>query len=112
MIRGLLFIGLILCITVSSSFAYEDSGLRDPFWPLVSASGTIVNYGQDVSVSDMVLEGIVSSAEGVYTAIINSAVVEVGDAVGQYEIKSIESNKVILSKENEIFELDLKKGGE
>jgi hypothetical protein len=60
----------------------------------------------------MILEGIVSSTQGAYTAIINGSVVEVGDSVGQYEIKSIEPNKVILSKENEIFELDLKKGGE
>lgn len=92
--------------------AYEDGGLRDPFWPLVSSSGTIINYGQDVSVSDMILEGIVSNGQGAFTAIINGSVVEVGDSVGQYSITNIESQKVILSKENEIFELDLKKGGE
>ena len=110
--RRLLFSGVFLVCFLSSAHAYDDRGVRDPFWPLVSSSGTIISYGQDVSVSDMILEGIVSSAEGVYTAIINGSVVEVGDSVGQYKIESIESKKVILSKENEIFELDLKKGAE
>ncbi|MBL8013481.1 MAG: hypothetical protein JNN05_06485 [Candidatus Omnitrophica bacterium] len=110
MLRKVLFI--LFLFMGGYAQAYEDRGVRDPFWPLVSASGTIINYGQDVSVSDMILEGIVSNGEGAYTAIINGAVVEVGDSVGQYSIKSIESQKVILSKENEIFELDLKKGGE
>ena len=110
--RCLLFSIVFLMSFIMSVHAYDDQGLRDPFWPLVSSSGTIISYGQDVSVSDMILEGIVSSAEGIYTAIINGSVVEIGDSVGQYKIESIESKKVIFSKENEIFELDLKKGGE
>lgn len=112
MIRWVAMLVVAMVQLIPVCHAYEDHGLRDPFWPLVSSSGTIVNYGQDVSVDDMILEGILSGAQGVYTAIINGSVVEVGDSIGQYEIKSIESNKVILSKENEIFELDLKKGGE
>lgn len=103
---------ILFLLSASHAQAYDDHGARDPFWPLVSASGTIINYGQDVSVSDMILEGIVSNGQGAYTAIINGSVVEVGDSVGQYAIKSIESQKVMLSKDNEIFELDLKKGGE
>ena len=101
-----------LLVFSSSAHAYDSRGVRDPFWPLVSASGTIISYGQDVSVTDMILEGIVSSNEGMYTAIINGSVVEIGDSVGLYKVESIESKKVILFKENETFELDLKKGGE
>lgn len=106
--------GMIICMSLlaSSAHAYDDQGLRDPFWPLVSSSGTMINYGQDVSVSDMILEGIVSGGNGIYTAIINGSVVEVGDLVGQYEVVMIEEQKVILSKDTEIFDLNLKRGGE
>lgn len=106
--------GMIIAMVflTSGAYAYDDRGLRDPFWPLVSSSGTIVNYGQDVSVTDMILEGIVASGNGIYTAIINGSVVEVGDLVGQYEVIGIEEKKVILSKDTEIFDLNLKKGGE
>lgn len=112
-----MIVRIMLIITCFSSFmlnahAYDDRGVRDPFWPLVSSSGTIINYGQDVSVSDMILEGIVANGQGVYTAIINGSVVEVGDLVGQYEIVGIQAKKVILSKDAETFDLDLKKGGE
>lgn len=103
---------IVFMVYSPGAYAYDDRGVRDPFWPLVSSSGTLISYGQDVSVTDMVLEGIVSSADGMYTAIINGSVVEVGDSVGLYTISSIASDKVILSKENETFELDLKKGGE
>jgi hypothetical protein len=106
------FLVVFLSLLVCSAYAYDDRAARDPFWPLVSSSGTIINYGQDVSVSDMILEGIVSSGDGIYTAIINGSVLEVGDFIGQYEVESIEAKKVILSKDNEIFGLDLKKGGE
>lgn len=106
-----IFLMVFVLLAAINAHAYDDHGVRDPFWPLVSSSGTIINYGQDVSVADMILEGIVSNGRA-YTAIINGSVVEVGDSVGQYSIQSIESNKVILSKENEVFELDLKKGGE
>ena len=106
------FVFALLSLTATSAHAYEEHGARDPFWPLITASGTIINYGEDVSVSDMVLEGIVSNGTGNYTAIINGSVVEVGDMVGQYQINGIEAKKVILSKDTEIFDLNLKKGGE
>ena len=101
-----------LFVLPTAGYAYDDHGARDPFWPLISSSGVMISYGQDMSVSDMILEGILSSGEGTYTAIVNGSIVEVGDMVGAYKIQQIEAKKVILSKENETFELDLKKGGE
>ncbi len=103
---------LIVCFFSGIAYAYDDHGARDPFWPLISASGTIVSYGQDLSVSDMVLEGIVFDANGHYTAIINGTIVQSGDMVGLFKIEKIEPKKILLSKGNEIFELNLKKGGE
>ena len=102
----------MVCLAAGYAFAYDDHGARDPFWPLISASGTIVNYGQDLSVSDMVLEGIVSDGNGQYTAIINGSIVQPGDMVGLFKIERIEAKMILLSKGNETFELNLKKGGE
>lgn len=110
--RSLLSAIVVLSVFSTGAYAYEDHGARDPFWPLVSSSGAMISYGQDMSVSDMILEGILSSGEGVYTAIVNGSIVEAGDMIGAYKIEQIEEKKVILSKENETFELDLKKGGE
>ena len=103
---------LMLCFLSGGAYAYDDHGARDPFWPLISASGTIVSYGQDLAVSDMVLEGIVSDANGRYMAIINGTIIQPGDMVGLFKIEKIEPKKILLSKGNETFELNLKKGGE
>ena len=103
---------VLMCVFSVGAYAYDDHGARDPFWPLISASGTIVSYGQDLSVSDMVLEGIVSDGNGNYTAIINGVIVQAGDMVGLFKIERIEAKKILLSKGNETFELNLKKGGE
>ena len=110
--RLIVFNIVILFFVVGNALAYDDHGVRDPFWPLISASGTIVSYGQDLSVSDMILEGIVSDANGMYTAIINGTIVQAGDMVGLFKIEKIEAKKIFLSKGNETFELNLKKGGE
>ena len=92
--------------------AYEDNGRRDPFWPLISASGTIINYGEDITPEDMVLEGIVSDGGTQYTAIINGNIVKPGDAVGAFTVDRIEPKKVYFVKGSETFELNLKMGGE
>ena len=64
MIKCLLVIMMAACSLSPIVNAYEDHDNRDPFWPLISSSGTIVSYGEDVAVSDMVLEGIVSDTDG------------------------------------------------
>jgi len=94
-----------------ADFAYDDNGMRDPFWPLVSPSGTLISYGDDIAVSDMVLEGIMSNALNDSVAIINGKVVKIQDKMGPYTIEAIDPDKVILKKGQEIFTLDLPKGG-
>jgi hypothetical protein len=103
---------LLACIFPSRVEAYDDKGKRDPFWPLISASGTIINYGEDITPADMVLEGIMSDGGGKYTAIINGNIVKSGDTVGAFKIERIEPNSVLFEKGTEQFELNLKTGGE
>jgi len=108
----LTIIVIVLCILPSGAQAYDEQDKRDPFWPLISASGTIINYGEDISPSDMVLEGIMSDGADKYIAIINGNIVKPGDAVGTFTIERIEPKTVFFIKGSETFEINLKNGGE
>jgi len=90
-------------------FAYDDHGRRDPFWPLVSPGGAIINYETDLMISDMILEGIIIGADNKNLAIINGVVVKSQDKIGLFTIKSVEKDSVVLQKEEEEFTLKLKK---
>lgn len=59
----------------------------------------------DVSVSDMILYGIVFK-EGDSSALINAQVVRVGDRIGASEILEILHDRVILKNENGVFSLN------
>lgn len=91
-------------------FVYKDRGKRDPFWPLVNAGGAIVNYAdEDLLLTDLNLEGIMTGEAGENIAIINGTIVKENDKVGLYVIKTIEPYAVVLLKGDETFTLKLKK---
>ena len=90
-------------------FVYDGHGKRDPFWSLVTPAGVMVSYDSDISISDLVLEGIISDANGQNLPIINGAIVKTNDKVGLFVIDRIEQNKVILLKGQENFVLKIKK---
>ena len=92
-----------------SIFIYQDHGKKDPFWPLVNSTGNIINYDFELSVMDMVLEGIMSDKNGIAVAIVNGRLIKKGDKLGEFIVDSIEKNSVIFSKGEEKFELKLKK---
>lgn len=93
-----------------SEFVYTDHGKRDPFWPLVNVAGAIINYDeQDLMVSEMVLEGIMTGQAQGNVAIINGMIVNPGDMVGLFKIKDITPDMVILQKDSETFTLKIKK---
>ena len=92
------------------NFIYNDHGKRDPLWPLVSSSGSTLTYDTDFLITELNLEGImVAAAGGRNLAIINGRVLSENESVGQFIIKSISSDTVILQKDTETFELKLKK---
>jgi hypothetical protein len=92
-----------------TSFVYEDHGKRDPFWRLISPSGTILTFESDLLISDVALAGIISGVEGHNVAIINSAIVREGDQIGNFIVSEILLDRVILRKGEETFVLHLKK---
>jgi hypothetical protein len=90
-------------------FVYDDQGKRDPFLRLVTPGGAIVNYDKDVTVTDMVLEGIIAGEDHKNIAIINGIILQTGDKIGLYEIKDINVSSVIIQKGEERYSLKLKK---
>ena len=89
-------------------FVYNDHGKRDPFWNLVTPSGNFVNYDTDLLITDLMLEGVVVSYKG-NVAIINGRMVKTNDKVGQYSVSTITKDSVTLIKDQERFDLRLKK---
>jgi hypothetical protein len=89
-------------------FVYNGHGARDPFWPLVTAGGALVNYDTTFSVNEMTLEGVIEDGSG-GLAIINGMVFEVGKSIGEYVIRKISPDGVILEKDGQTTELRLKK---
>jgi hypothetical protein len=111
--RSVMFLlfGLLIASAAWSEenkFVYNDHGARDPFWPLVTAGGALVNYETNFTVSEMTLEGVIEDGRG-GLAIINGTVVEVGKPIGQYTVKMINPDRVILEKDGQTTELRLKK---
>ena len=96
-------------VYAQENFVYNDHGKRDPFVPLVSSAGMVVTYDEDLSVNDLVLEGIVSDASGNNLAIVNGKVVKIHDQIGPYLVDVIAIDHVEFIKENQRFILKLKK---
>jgi Tfp pilus assembly protein PilP len=110
-ISYIIFLAFLLScdiLVADEAFVYKDHGLRDPFWPLVSQGGAIVNYDTNFMVSEMTLEGIVSDGEG-GVAIINGNIVEQGKKIGLYTVQEIRKDRVILLKDGATSILQIKK---
>ncbi len=101
---------LILCIIcyAEKEFVYNSNGKRDPFLPLVSKDGYLVNRESDMPVSDMNLEGIIYDQNGNSLAIINGSILKIGDKIGNYTVTKIEKRKVMLLGNTEESTLELK----
>lgn len=107
------FIFYLICL--GSSFPQGPSGdkpraLRDPFIPLVTPDGRLLNLGAgEENKSALLLEGIIYDKNGISYAVVNGGVVKIGDRVADYQVLKIEANKVIFIKEGQTQEIILKK---
>lgn len=107
----LIFLSVLMpwFLMAEEPFRYEGGGLRDPFLPLVTEGGALVNYDRDPVVSELVLEGIVFDGSR-SLAVINGEIFQQGQKVGLYLLDRIESESVLLSRDGETFMLQLNKG--
>lgn len=108
----LFLLGLLLPLASGQEeFAYEAKGRRNPFIPLVTPQGRLLQLDKQETtyVEGLALEGIIYDNAGVSFAIVNTAVVGVGDFVGDYQVLKIQENKVIFVKDGEPTEVELTK---
>lgn len=92
----------------TNTFVYDSKKKRDPFMPLVDSSGRILEIRLPAeTATGLYLKGIVYDSKGESYAIIDEDVFKVGDRVGEYQVFKVESQRVILVKDGEVFEVEL-----
>ena len=86
--------------STAGPFRYDSKGHRDPFAPLVRDGRLIAaGPGTRIEASTPVLYGILWDPGGNSIAMINDGEVKVGDWVGQYQVKEILRDTVVLDSE-------------
>ncbi len=91
-------------------FAYDAQDKRDPFLPLVSSDGRVLEP-QIVKGSEgrPRIEGIIYEAGGSSYVVVNGEVIKAGDTSGGYQVLEIQPEKVVFLKGSEKLEIELKK---
>jgi hypothetical protein len=112
----LAILNLLIIVSISDAqeikkFQYDDHGKRDPFLSLVSPSGTILNYDNDIEMSDLSLQGVMAGADGQNIAIVNGKVLKINDKIGEFVVDEINPDNILLRKGEQELILKLKKGG-
>jgi len=87
---------------------YDAKGKRNPFIPLVTPEGRLLKLDRDESKGDLAIDGIIYDKNGRSYAIVGGEVVGIGDLVNGYQVLKIEENRVILIKDGEATEVELK----
>ncbi|MBU3959116.1 MAG: hypothetical protein KKE91_04595, partial [Candidatus Omnitrophica bacterium] len=94
----LCFLFSVLCIILISStgftqekFIYDAKDKRDPFISLVTSDGRLLKLEQETT-EGLLLEGIIYDKGGLSYAIVNGAVVKIGDQVNEYQLLKIEED--------------------
>lgn len=95
---------------LEAEFIYDAREKRNPFLPLVSPDGRIlepqVSKKRD---GEIYLEGIIYDAGGSSYAVINGEVVRAGESSGTYQLIRIEPQKIIILREGKEMEIELKR---
>jgi len=106
------FFAVNIVFAQAQQFVYDSKNKRNPFIPLVSQDGRLLKLDRQEAKGDLNVEGIIYDKKGRSYAIVNGAVVGIGDAVAGYEILKIENNKVLFIKEGQITQKEIHKEGE
>ncbi len=92
----------------AQEYVYKFQGKRDPFVPLISSAGYLVNLEPQENEA-LHLEGVMYDADGGSIVIINGELLKVGETIGNAIVSSIELDKVVIIKDNEKVELELRR---
>ena len=96
--------------TEPQPFRYDAKGRRDPFVPLVR-EGRTLDVAYSASGSTPMLSGILWDPAGHSIALLNETEARVGDVIGEYEVREIRKDSVVLSRGGESVVVQLM-GGE
>jgi hypothetical protein len=107
---GVCFSIFFVSYVAAEEYVYKFQGKRDPFVPLISPSGYLLNL-EPQDDSTLRLEGVMFDPNGDSIAIINGELVRVGETIGDAVLSNIEPDKVIVIKNNEKVELELRREG-
>lgn len=90
-----------ILLVEEGKFVYNGHDKRDPFYPMVSDQGEFLASVEKTESlnSELTLEGIVWDERGGSVAIIGGAVVQQGERVGMYQVKTIQKASVLLQSE-------------
>jgi hypothetical protein len=89
---------------------YASQGKRDPFVPLITPAGYLVNLEPEKNAS-LHLEGIMYDSKGDSIAILNGELVRAGESIGDAVLASIEATKVTVIQNNQKIEIELRREG-
>ncbi|MBI4437214.1 MAG: hypothetical protein HY590_07380 [Candidatus Omnitrophica bacterium] len=98
-VAGTVFLMGVGEFSFAGNYVYEKKG-RDPFWPLVTESGKVLQGFDVATLEDIYLEGIIWDSKGDSIAMINGMILRKGDRIGDFEILKIEEDRVILQSAN------------
>lgn len=116
LVLSLSFIFYLLCFALAcfaqEQFVYDAKGKRNPFIPLVTSEGRLLNLDKEEGrgKEDLLIEGLIYDKNGRSFAIVNGSVVGVGDTIGNYQVLKIEENRIIFIKEGQTKEIKIEKG--
>ncbi len=104
----LICLALVSILSAQEEFKYNSQGRRNPFIPLVTSDGRMLNPEPEQNNKQMLtLEGIIYDKNGISYAIINGSVAKVGEKIGEFQVLRINRNKVIFIKDGQLSEVKL-----
>lgn len=85
---------------------YERAGKRNPFIPIITTDGQLINIQDEDENSELNLEGIIYDKSSQSMAIINGQILKANETIGGVKIVEIRKDSVVYVKDGEIFILN------
>ena len=96
-------------VTQNTAPKYEKGDKKNPFIPIITNDGQLINIEDEDKEIQFNLEGIIFDKEGQSIAIINGQILEKNDTILDAKIVEIRKDSVVYVKDGEIFVLNLTK---
>jgi type II secretory pathway component PulC len=93
----------------STAPKYDRGRKKNPFIPIVTNDGQLINVQDEDKETKFNLEGIIYDKEGQSMAIINGQILRKNDSILDAKIVEVRKDGVVYVKDGEIFILNAKK---